>query len=257
MILYFSGTGNSRYIAQSLANYIGDEALDVTQQAGKQLPDEAYESMRPFIFVSPTYAWRIPRVFENWLRRCRFSSNKKAYFVMTCGTDIGDAGHYLGRLCREIGLDYGGTAAVVMPENYIAMFDIPDETTAERLIKVATRRTLPSVAHTILAEGTLISPHGGISGWLKSHPVNPLFYTFCVHDRRFYTTDACIGCGKCAAVCPLENITLQEGKPVWGGNCTHCMACICDCPAEAIEYGKISLGKRRYRNELPPAEKQL
>ena len=39
--------------------------------------------------------------------------------------------------------------------------------------------------------------------------------------------------------------SLQNGKPVWGQDCTHCMACICYCPAEAIEYGKMSLGKPR------------
>ena len=56
----------------------------------------------------------------------------------------------------------------------------------------------------------------------------------------------CIGCGKCEKVCPLDNIRLKKGKPEWGGDCTHCMACICSCPREAIEYGKKTLGKRRY-----------
>ena len=49
--------------------------------------------------------------------------------------------------------------------------------------------------------------------------------------------------------CPLNNITLQNGKPVWGQDCTHCMACICYCPTEAIEYSKKSLGKPRYHFE--------
>lgn len=43
--------------------------------------------------------------------------------------------------------------------------------------------------------------------------------------------------------------SLQNGKPVWGQDCTHCMACLCCCPAEAIEYGKMSLGKPRYHFE--------
>ena len=60
---------------------------------------------------------------------------------------------------------------------------------------------------------------------------------------------ACIGCGKCVELCPLNNIHLENGKPVWGKNCTHCMACICYCPKEAIEYGKKSKGKPRYHFE--------
>lgn len=43
--------------------------------------------------------------------------------------------------------------------------------------------------------------------------------------------------------------SLQNGKPLWGQDCTHCMACLCCCPAEAIEYGKMSLGKPRYHFE--------
>ena len=50
-------------------------------------------------------------------------------------------------------------------------------------------------------------------------------------------------------LCPLNNIHLESGRPVWGKNCTHCMACICYCPKEAIEYGKKSKGKPRYHFE--------
>ena len=61
--------------------------------------------------------------------------------------------------------------------------------------------------------------------------------------------EKCIGCGKCEKLCPLNNITLQNARPVWGTNCTQCMACICYCPTRAIEYGKKSAGKPRYHFE--------
>ena len=84
---------------------------------------------------------------------------------------------------------------------------------------------------------------------VMSGPVNPIFYGCFVKDRAFTVSDACIGCGQCVRLCPTNNITLREGKPVWGGDCTHCMACICRCPAEAIEYGRKSVGKPRYHFE--------
>ena len=67
--------------------------------------------------------------------------------------------------------------------------------------------------------------------------------------RRIIQIDKekCTGCGLCAKLCPTCAITLHDGHPVWEDNCTHCMACITRCPAEAIEYGKKSLGKPRYR----------
>ena len=82
-----------------------------------------------------------------------------------------------------------------------------------------------------------------------SGPVNPIFYAVCVRAGPFTASDACTGCGQCVRRCPTNNIVLREGKPVWSKDCTHCMACICYCPAEAIEYGKKSLGKPRYHFE--------
>ena len=86
----------------------------------------------------------------------------------------------------------------------------------------------------------------GIQDKMNSGIVNDLFYPMFVHAKKFYATDACISCGKCVKVCPLNNIYLEKGKPVWERNCTHCMACICRCPSQAIEYGKHSKGLPRY-----------
>ena len=82
-----------------------------------------------------------------------------------------------------------------------------------------------------------------------SGPVNPIFYRFFVKANAFQTDDTCISCGQCVENCPMNNITLESGKPTWGKQCTHCMACICYCPTEAIEYGKKSMGKPRYHFE--------
>ena len=89
----------------------------------------------------------------------------------------------------------------------------------------------------------------GMKDRRKSGVVNDGFYRLYVKAAPFRVTDACVGCGKCEELCPLGNIRLEDGRPVWGERCTHCMACISYCPAEAIEYGKRSVGKRRYRCE--------
>ena len=82
-----------------------------------------------------------------------------------------------------------------------------------------------------------------------SGPVNPIFYKFFVKANAFTASNACIGCGQCAKRCPMNNVAIKDGEPVWGKNCTHCMACICYCPVSAIEYGKKSVGQPRYHFE--------
>lgn len=81
---------------------------------------------------------------------------------------------------------------------------------------------------------------------INSGVVNVLFYPVFVHAKKFFATGDCVSCGKCVNMCPLNNIQLENGLPVWGNSCTHCMACICHCPKEAIEYGKHSQGLNRY-----------
>ena len=73
------------------------------------------------------------------------------------------------------------------------------------------------------------------------------YYRWFITTKKFRTEDSCIGCGKCEKVCPLGNIRMEKGLPQWGDRCTHCMACINFCPKDAIEYGKGSVGKIRYR----------
>jgi ferredoxin len=205
----------------------------------------SFKSDKPFVFVCPTYAWRIPRVFESFIRETHFTGSKKAYFVMTCGGETGNAIRYIRKLCAEKGFELMGLSSVVMPENYIALFKVPDREETEAVI----RKALPKIraaAELIGSARPLPDESVNLIGRFYSTVVNPVFYPVIVHAKGFRATEACVGCGKCEKLCPLNNIKLDSGKPVWGGHCTHCMACICSCPAEAIEYKNNSKGKPRY-----------
>ena len=202
-------------------------------------------SDRPWVVVVPTYAWRIPRIVEAWLKNTELVGDKRIYFVMTCGGSIGNAGKYLERLVSEKNMRYMGCAAVTMPENYIAMFSVPDRSEAMEIIARA-EHVIDHAANTLRNGEAFPSPPITWIDRISSSIVNSFFYPVCVHAKRFYATDACVSCGQCAHVCPMENIHIKNGKPVWGKHCTHCMACICRCPKEAIEYGKHSRGLARY-----------
>ncbi len=245
MIVYFSGTGNSRYAAQMLAAKLHDQWIDGTAMI-KEGHAAQLSSNLPWVFVAPTYGWQIPHVFADYIREGEFSGSKKAYFVMTCGTDIGNAGMKLRKLCLAKGFEYQGVLQVVMPENYIALFPVTDERESARLIKEA-EPVIQGAAEAIIKESPFEKRRIGLMDRGKTSITNPIFYGFFVKAKPFYAAGDCTGCGKCVKKCPLNNIRLVEGKPQWGTVCTHCMACISYCPTEAIEYGKASRGKRRYQ----------
>lgn len=247
MILYFSDTGNSGYAARRIADGLGEPLLCLNDRikAGGTAPVETGERL---VIVTPTYAWRIPRIVEDWLLHTELTGAKRAWFVMTCGSEIGDADRYNRRLCQEKGLACMGTAQIVMPENFIAMFNAPTVEEARRIVAKAE----PFIDRAIAAirAGHMFSPpRKKLYDRIASSALNPVFYPLFVKANPFTASDVCIGCGKCEKLCPLNNITLQNARPVWGTNCTQCMACICYCPTRAIEYGKKSAGKPRYHFE--------
>lgn len=254
MVLYYSGTGNSKFIAKCIASALETDCLNLNERI-KAEDTSSVQTEENVILVTPTYAWRIPHIVSDWLEKVDLVSAKRIWFVMDCGSEIGNAAVYNRQLAAQKQLQYMGTAQIIMPENYIAMFNAPRNEQAQSIVEQA-EPALQRVLAQFKAGQEFSPPRDNLYDRFMSGPVNPAFYRFFVKADAFRATDACIGCGKCVELCPLNNIHLENGKPVWGKNCTHCMACICYCPKEAIEYGKKSRGKPRYHFEALERKQQ-
>ena len=244
MILYFSATGNSEYIAKNLAGLLGDTAhnlFDVINENKKT----AFSSEKPYVLCTPTYSWRIPRILQSALKNITFNGSKNMYVIMTCGDSAGNAEKYLKTDIENIKMNFLGLYPILMPENYIALFNVPESEKIDVMLKNALS-SLNDASGYITHNKPFPDVKSGLLSKFLSAFVNPIFYTLIVKDKKFYVKDNCISCGICAEVCIMSNITYVDKKPVWNGNCTHCMACISKCPVSAIEYGTATKNKERY-----------
>lgn len=244
MILYFSGTGNSEYLAKKLGKVLDDEVVDLFSYI-KEGKTQNFSSGRPFVLVSPTYSWRVPRFLTEYLSTCIFKGNKDFYLVINYGDSYGNAYKYIKEDIQKLGLNFRGIYGIRMPENYVMLFDLEADEVNRRIIGESTRE-IDKISTYIKNKETLPKKKVGLLGKLQSALINPIFFKFIVKDRDFYATDECISCGLCEKVCVLNNISYRNGKPIWNGKCTHCSACISKCPVAAIEYGKKTQGKDRY-----------
>ena len=93
MVLYFTGTGNSKYIAERIATALNEDILSMNDRI-KEGNTANVMTGKSMVIVVPTYAWRIPRVVLNWLQQIKFPEAKQIWFVMDCGGEIGNAAKY-------------------------------------------------------------------------------------------------------------------------------------------------------------------
>lgn len=235
MIFYFSGTGNSRWAAQRLAESTGDRVCSI---AGlKELPDLDGESRVGLVF--PVYAWGPPQVVMEFAGRLP-RTGAFAFGVGTCGSEAGLA---LKKLAAVYPLD--SCYSLVMPSNYILAEDVESDGAVRRKLADAAWN-LERMAGEILAGKKVYRVEEGAMAWIKSGIVNAGFNRFARSTKPFHADDRCNGCGLCAWNCPASAITVTEGRPVWSGACYQCLRCLHECPQRAIQYGSKTEGRGRY-----------
>ena len=249
MVVYFSGTGNSRYVAKQIAEKTGDTIYDAAECIRLKIGD-TLASAKPFVFVAPVYVAAPPLDFMDFFKKCHFEGNQKVYFLMTCAGAMGASPVYCKELANDKGLEYMGTASVILPQNYIAYFSMKSPEENSRILENA-QPAIASLAQHIAAGNPF--PDLKAKAWevISTKMILKPYYKWFITAKQFRVTETCIGCGKCEKVCPLGNIRMNEKLPSWADRCTHCMACINLCPMDAIEYGKGSVGKIRYRGPEP------
>ncbi len=244
MIIYFTGTGNSRYIADALADKLEDEIVCANDlmKAGEK---GSFTSSKPFVFVFPVYVSNIAKPFADFLRKSEFSGNSKAYFIATAAGAVGATSNECIDICKEKGLEFCGAEWVKMPQNYIIYFTMTEEDECERRLADALK-AVDEYVQTIKSGNLLSLNKESTVSHVFTNLVEKLYYGLFTTTKKFYAKDDCTGCGLCEKRCPSNNIIIKDGKPEWQGKCHHCVACINSCPKKAIEFGKLTSGKPRY-----------
>ena len=113
MIFCFSGTGNSRYIAQRIAEALQKTVIDLNARI-KDNDTTTVDTGSDVIMVTPTYAWRIPKIVSEWMAKTKWTGAKRIWFVMDCGSEIGNAAKYNRSRAEQKQLHYMGTAQIII-----------------------------------------------------------------------------------------------------------------------------------------------
>ena len=247
MIFYYSGCGNSKFIAKSIAEALDDKLVFIpeAQREGKFEYNLAENEMLGFVY--PIYSWRPPHLVEEFVNDLKINGKPSyVWTAVTCGDNVGETEKIFRKELGTIGLSLDGAFCFKMPNTYVNMMGMSvdePEIANEKIAKA--KEKLPKVIDLIKQHAQYSDMIKGGLPRFKSNVIGSGFYKW-ASDKPFFSTDDCISCGMCAKVCPMQNITLENGRPVWHGNCNTCDACYHYCPKNAIQYGKKTKGKGKY-----------
>ena len=261
MILYFSGTGNTDYVAHYVARKLEHLPIEMEIKSVEGQPAETLAGFDALAVGFPVYECDSPRFFRAYLERMPPGESRGAFVFCTKGAVSGNAlRHNLRRLASRGYVPLGGVS-VGMPGTDGLAFARKDSWMARAALqkdydrlKAANRfaewmaEVLSGVASGRSAESFRRPLPLSISGVLLDWLWAPLYKLFGGYLRaRFWADEGCTICGLCAQICPAQSIELRDGRPSFTDRCVLCMRCIHACPQEAIQIGKATVDKFRWR----------
>lgn len=248
MIFYFSGCGNSRFVADTIANNLNETLLFIPEEAHKEITYHLKHDESLGI-VFPVYAWAPPRFVSEFISRLKIIGKPSyTYIVCTYGDECGKTQEILTGALKKVGLTMNAFFGVQMPETYINLPGFKLDTVENEKKKIeAAKLLLPEICNRIeKREKDINEMTIGPLPFLKSYLIQPLFYATQITDKPFRAKGKCTGCGICVKSCSFHNIKLVNDRPQWQHSCVGCMSCYHHCPTNAINFGNATVGKGQY-----------
>lgn len=244
VIYWFSGTGNSLAVAMGLAKALGDtELIPIARVINRDIP-----SAEKMGVVFPVYAFGLPLIVRRFLQRAPVSKANYIYTIATMGGIAGAVHQEAKEILSGQGAGLAAGWSIQMPGNYPVLKAPPPAEKQSKMFAKAQQRINEIAAEISAGRTAIYEDTRPPLGWLLTPIHKPATNRFSEADSNFVVGKNCRHCGLCAKVCPVGNIRLAEGNPVWMHHCEQCMACLQWCPTQAIEHGSSTVGKPRYHH---------
>ena len=237
MILYFSATGNSKYVAKKIAVETNDITVSITDCYKKQIFSFA-KKYKTLGIVSPTYAWGLPIIVTEFLQRLDLSHKPDyIFFIATYGTTPGQAGKFANNILAPKGLPLSAKFSVKMPDTWTPIFDLSNKEKVQQINDNA------EIEIDYIINQLKDNPSGDFMKNKLPYPIakigHNIEYDSMRRTKHFSVEDSCIGCRLCEKKCPIAAIQIKNHKPEWvKAQCVMCLSCLHHCPKFAIQYGK-------------------
>ena len=242
-LFYFSGSGNSLAIARQIQSKLEESRLISIPR----MMDEQEISGDVIGIICPIYMYNMPHIVAEFIRNI-----KKANYIFMVYTGAGKLGPGIKttkKRFNEQTLTLSALFNLSMPSNYTP-YGCPGDKQQKEILAKAEQRT-DEIVNIVKARKSHFD--GSNTNFFRGSVFPGLLYKLGYPripgmDAGFKVDDRCNNCSLCMNVCPVNNITMEEGSPRWHNQCQQCFACLQWCPQQAIQYGKKTSGIERYHH---------
>jgi ferredoxin/flavodoxin len=250
-VFYFSGTGNSLFAANIIADNLAAKLISIPHVLSHNIESQA-ESV---VAVFPEYhgfSGGIPAVVGRFFPLLQNIGEKQIYVIATYAVSAGSLINNISQMIEKLGGELSGGFIVRMPHSSASAPGMASKSINEqRILLENCRKKMNQIADYIRYDkkGTMESA-GFPPIVVKIFKLLLGNYESKQHikgDNHFIISTECNGCAVCEKLCPVNNIKMVDSKPLWQGKCEECFACLQWCPEKAIQLGNAQI-TNRYRN---------
>lgn len=242
MVFYFTGTGNSLYVAKNLDSKYISIAQAIHFENLKFKADKIG-------VICPIYGHEMPDLVKLFFKTAEFDT-EYFYLILTYGNRHGGARELAEKFLDSIGKKANYINTLLMIDNFLPAFDMQKQVKTAYVKRID--ENIKKIKSDLEVKKEWFSPvtetdRDAHCRFLRG-PYNNITSDFL--KNVYQITSDCIGCGICTRVCPVGCINLVDGRAVSSGeNCQYCMACIHHCPKKAIKMNVFEVNPdARYHN---------
>lgn len=246
VIYFFSGTGNNLAVARTLSKLLEDtDILPITTLLTHKKIDKKYQIVG---FCSPAYYCHIPPIVKKSMKNLIFTPTQRVFTIVCCS---GNQGHSLLDLRESVNSsnkEVNQEFSLTFPGNNILLHDAYPKLYQKFLIKKAQKK-LSKISYLILNNvKTKPASETILYKLANKNSLDQSIDTLHLKGSLFTINEFCIYCGRCAKLCPVDNIKVTYNSVTFSNKCQQCMSCIQWCPQHAINYLNQTQTRQQYHN---------
>ena len=249
-IIYFSGVGNTKAVAQVIEQSLAGRAETDIYSVEKLPEGFSMESYSALVVGAPVYHSEPAQPMVDFLRSASSCENIPAFVFVTCGMYTENSLRKLALECERKGIvpvahagyRCAATDGILLTPKVKRWYG--SERNIQSRIQADTEQFLCRLSQG--AKRDIPCPK-----WYA-----PLNYPNRMMGRAvtfpiYLHGQVCTGCGKCAADCPRKAIEMKNGRPETSREkCMNCYRCVHHCPARALSLSRKKRVEKVWRDTV-------